>query len=225
MVATLASMLIAPWIRLIWATTRWTFIGRDILDELEKRDEGYILAFWHSRLLMVPAARRESEREVFMLISNHRDGEIIANAVKGFGISFIRGSAANPKKKFKEKSGASALMQMIAALKHGHIVGVTPDGPRGPVERVQPGIVRLAIKANVPILPIAYSTSFGKKLSTWDRFFLALPFSKGAFVAGEPVAAPTKDDLETIRATQRALETSLNDAVKTAEDAVRRSPS
>lgn len=223
--AKLASALIAPWIRLVWRTTRWTFIGRDILNKIDRREEGYILAFWHSRLLMAPAVRQESEREIFMLISNHRDGEIIANAVKGFGIKFIRGSAANPKKKFKEKSGATALMQMIAALKAGHVVGVTPDGPRGPTERAQPGIARLAAKANAPILPIAYATSNGRRLNTWDRFFLALPFSRGAFAVGEPVSAPVSDDIDAIKAAQRALEKSLNDAVKKAEEAVRRSPS
>ena len=103
------------------------------------------MAFWHGRLMMAPMVRRQTDRRVFMLISNHRDGEIIANGVKSFGVEFIRGSTADPKKPEKNKNGASAIAQMIVcAFKGGNIVGITPDGPRGPGERSQKGVIRLA---------------------------------------------------------------------------------
>jgi len=224
-IAKLASALISPWIRFVDFTTRWNFIGREHFEELETIDKGFILAFWHSRLLMVPSVRQETKRRVYMLISAHRDGEIIADAVSGFNINFIRGSTANPKKKFKNKSGATALMQLIAALSEGHIVGITPDGPRGPKHRVQPGIIKLSTMADVPILPIAYATSNGIALNTWDRFFLALPFSKGAFVAGPPIMPPTDGTITSIQITQKTLESALNDALKIAEVSVGHSPS
>lgn len=221
----LASKFIGPWIKFVKSTSRWTFVGDDHLDALQASEQGFILAFWHSRLLMTASIRDKTDRRIYMLSSAHRDSDIIINAVRRFDIDFIRGSAANTKKRSKDKSGASALIQMIAALEDGQIVGLTPDGPRGPRQKVQPGIVRLAIMTKAPILPIAYATSNGATLNTWDRFFLAMPFSKGAFVAAKPIIPPGNADHEGVRATQLLLEDSLNAALTQAEIAVGRSPS
>ncbi len=221
----LASGSIASYIRLVRITTSWQIIGREHLAALEEnKDQGFILAFWHSRLLMVPTVRQETNRKVYMLVSLHRDGEIIVNGVKPFGIEFIRGSGANVKKKNKDKSGAPALTQMIAALKEGSIVGMTPDGPRGPRQKAQPGTVRLSIMANAPILPMAYATSRGSALGTWDRFWLAAPFSKGAFAAGAPLYPPQENTPETIAQYRHDLEAALNRVMLTAEQAVGRLP-
>lgn len=216
---------IASYIRLVRATSSWEMIGREHFDAVQAEpDRGFILAFWHSRLLMVPTVRTETTRKVYMLVSLHRDGQMIVNAVKPFGIDFIRGSAANAKKKFKDKSGAPALAQMIAALKEGSVVGMTPDGPRGPRQKAQPGTARLSIMANAPILPIAYATSRGGALNTWDQFWLAAPFSKGAFVAGAPLYPPQENTPQTVTAYRTDLETALNRVMITAEQAVGRLP-
>lgn len=214
-VGALASRLICWYIRLVHKTSSWEMIGREHFEALENTDTGFILAFWHSRLLMAPTVRTETNKRVFMLISANRDGEIITNAVKPFGIEFIRGSSANPKKTFKEKSGASALVQMISVLEQGSVVGMTPDGPRGPRQKAQIGIVRLSQMSGVPILPAAYATSKRSRLDTWDRFWLPWPFSKGVFVVGSPVhpAPETKE----IDAYQNELEIALNEVTSHAE--------
>ncbi|HBS30663.1 MAG TPA: hypothetical protein DEA40_02820, partial [Parvularcula sp.] len=77
---------VGAYIRLVAATSRRDFIGREHADGLLRSDKGFILAFWHARLLMGPVIRRETDRPVAMLISAHRDGAMIAAAVKGFGI-------------------------------------------------------------------------------------------------------------------------------------------
>ncbi len=219
---TVSSRFIAAYIRLVQRTSSWRIVGREHFAALEKQERGYILAFWHENLLMAATVRSETPRRVFMLISTHRDGEIIANAVAPFGVEFIRGSAANPKKRFKEKSGAPALAQMIAALRDGHIVGMTPDGPRGPRRKAQVGVIRLSQMSGAPILPGAYATSRGARLKTWDRFWLAAPFSRGAFAVGAPLPPPGPDaDLDEARA---ALEAALNRAAAEAEAAAGRSP-
>ena len=104
--AQFASLLITAYIRLVYHTTRWTFIDREHFDAAAAEGKGVILAFWHNRLLMVPTLRNQTEKDVYMLISTHRDGKIIARAVQSFGVRSIRGSAANPKKPGKNKSGA-----------------------------------------------------------------------------------------------------------------------
>ena len=213
----IASWLITAYIRLVNRTTSWEMIGEAHLSAAEADSKGYILAFWHARLLMVPVVRPLTERPVYMLISTHRDGEIIARGVEPFGIRFVRGTAANPKKSFKEKSGAPALFQMIEALGEGGVIGMTPDGPRGPREQVQPGILRLAAKTGAKILPMAYATSRHRRLNTWDRFYLALPFSKGAFVALAPIEIGADPDAAAIVTAKTALESALAEAQETAD--------
>lgn len=198
-----ASFLIYAYIRLVAATTRWTFVDRAHADALLAQDGGFILAFWHNRLLMAGVLRKLTRKRVFMLSSNHPDAEIIVNAARRLGVEFIRGSAANPRKKDKAKGGGGALVQMIGALKAGHIVCVTPDGPRGPRHVAHVGMIKLAQFSGAPILPGAYSVTKGRFLQTWDRLLLPLPFGAGWFVAGAPVAAPEagagNDEVERLR--------------------------
>ncbi len=218
MAAAIASAAIGGYIRLVEKTTRWTMEGREHFDTIERhlqdkqRQGGFILAFWHARLLMTPILRKETDRLVHMLVSTHRDGEIITRAVKGYDVAFIRGSAANPKKAFKDKSGASAVAQMAAALEEGGVVGVTPDGPRGPREKAQAGVIRLASLTGAPILPVSYATRRGRQLSTWDGFWLPFPFSRGAFVAGPPLFVPPALDNEALVHAKRDLENALASA-------------
>lgn len=216
--AGLASVLIAAYIRLVHATSRWTFIGKDDFEAAAAEGRGVILAFWHGRLLMAPTVRSETERRVFMLISAHRDGEIIANGVRSFGVEFIRGSAANPKKPEKNKDGAPAIIQMAEALKNGHVVGVTPDGPRGPGEKVNKGVIRLAQMTGALIVPAAYSTSRGKRLSTWDRFLVAAPFSKGVYIAGKPISVPAEKTPEAVESARQSVENALIDVTRRADE-------
>ena len=219
-----ASSAIAAYIRLVGATSRSDFIGRDHADALLGADKGFILAFWHARLLMGPAIRGETTKPVYMLISAHRDGEIIAQAVRGFGVELIRGSAADPKKPAKDKSGAPAVAEMIAALDAGAIVGMTPDGPRGPAEVAKIGAVKLAAFSGAPILPTAYSASRGPRLATWDRFLLAAPFSRIAFAARPPIRVGRDAGPEALEAARLSLETELTTAARIADEAVGRDP-
>lgn len=218
----IASSAIAAYIRLVEATSRLEYIGREHADALLGSDKGFILAFWHSRLLMCPAIRRETDKPVFMLISTHRDGEIIANAVRGFCVELIRGSAADPKKPGKDKSGAPAVAEMISALEKGSIVGVTPDGPRGPAEIAKIGAVKLAAFSGAPILPVAYSASRGSRLQTWDRFLLAAPFSKLAFAARPPIHVERGADAAALEAARLSLENELTAAARIADATVGR---
>jgi len=220
----IASGAIAAYIRLVEATSNSAFIGREHADALLGSEKGFILAFWHARLLMGPAIRGETGKPVFMLVSTHRDGEIIANAVRGFGVQLIRGSAADPKKPAKDKSGAPAVAEMIAALEAGSIVGMTPDGPRGPAEIAKIGAIKLAAFSGAPILPAAYSASRGARLDTWDRFLLAAPFSRLAFAARPPIHIERSADAEALEAARLRLESELTAAARIADATVGRRP-
>lgn len=220
----IASGAIGGYIRLVEATSSREDINRHFADDLVASGQGFIAAFWHARLLMGASIRGETERPVYMLISAHRDGEIIANAVRGFGVNLIRGSAADPKKPEKNKSGAPAVAAMIEALDRGAIVGVTPDGPRGPRERAKIGVIKLAAMTGAPILPGAYSASRGPRLKTWDRFLLAAPFSRLAFAGRPPIHVERTSDAGALEHARVHLEAELKEAGRLADEAVGRPP-
>jgi lysophospholipid acyltransferase (LPLAT)-like uncharacterized protein len=193
--------LIAAYIRLVHRTSRFETLGGERPRLYWDADRPFILAFWHGRLLMAPMAWRHGA-SMNMLISDHADGRLIAGAIAHFDLGTITGS--------RSKGGAGALRAMLRALGAGQNIGVTPDGPRGPAMRVGPGIVAAARLAQAPILPLSYATTRRRLLGSWDRFHLALPFSRGVFVWGEPVMVARDADEAAMEMARRVLEDRLN---------------
>lgn len=190
----------ALYIRLVYLTGRWTVINGAVPQQFWDQDKPFILAFWHGRLLMMPYSWNR-KKNVSMLISQHRDGQLIAQTIGHFNISTIEGSTS--------KGGATALRAMLKSLKKGESIGITPDGPRGPRMRASPGIVNLAKVSGVPIIPCAVGTTSRKHLRSWDRFCVSFPFSKGTFVWGSPIHVPKKPTKEELATLQITIEDAL----------------
>lgn len=189
------------YVRLTYATTRWQVRENDQIVALLAANRPIIPAFWHSRLLMSPMRWRH-DRRLRVLISTHRDGELIARTVGHLGIGTVRGSTT--------RGGVAALREMVMALKVGDSVGITPDGPRGPRMRVHPGIIALASLSGVPLAPVTYSASHCRFLNSWDRFVLALPFGRGVFLWGMPITVARDADAAAREAARLELERQLN---------------
>ena len=168
----------------------------------------YIAAFWHNRLLMAPTGWR-SQAPLSVLISQHRDGELIARTVHQFGVHTVRGSTT--------RGGSKALRELLLALKNGSNVAITPDGPRGPCMRAQSGIILLARLSGAPIVPSTYSVSRRKLASSWDRFIIALPFSRGLYLWGAPIHVARDADDEALETARLKLENTLNELTTTAD--------
>jgi lysophospholipid acyltransferase (LPLAT)-like uncharacterized protein len=196
------------YIRLVYATNRWEVEGEDWPRRLRSERRGFILAFWHGRLLMIPMAWQRLA-PMHMLISAHRDGRIIADAVTYFGVQSIPGST--------RRGGSVALRRMLKRLAEGDCVGITPGGPRGPATIASGGIVNLARLAGVPIVPIVCATSRRKILNSWDRFNLALPFGRGIFVWGEPIEIAPDLDTAGIEQARLLVETRMNELAQEAD--------
>lgn len=181
----LLARLVALYLRFVWVTTRWTLVGEEHARPFH--DGPMILAFWHERLPLaalgwrllsrrVPQARG---RRAQVLISRHRDGRLIANAVRPFGIDVVHASSS--------KGGASGLRGLLRILAGGGVAVITPDGPRGPVRVAAPGIAQLAALAGVPVLPCAVASSRMRLAGSWDRMRFPLPFARGVAVVGAPI--------------------------------------
>ncbi|HJO68787.1 MAG TPA: lysophospholipid acyltransferase family protein [Rhodospirillales bacterium] len=191
----------ALYIRFVHATSRWSAVGGEVPRALWHERRAFILCFWHGRLLMIPYCWN-ARRPIRTLTSDHRDGRLIARTTAHLGIPTLVGSSS--------RGGASALRAMVRSLAQGESIGITPDGPRGPRMRATAGIVKLARLSGAPIVPVGYSTGRRRVLDTWDRFFVALPFSRGAFVWGDAIEVEPGADSHAIERARQAVETSLN---------------
>jgi lysophospholipid acyltransferase (LPLAT)-like uncharacterized protein len=175
---------------------------------LSREGRTFIVAFWHGRLLMMPIAWHRLT-DFHMLISAHPDGRIIAGAMTYFGIETIAGST--------RRGGSAAFRMMLKRLKEGGCVGITPDGPHGPAMKASLGIVNIARRARVPIVPLTYATSRRRVLATWDRFHLALPFGRGVYMWGEPIEIGVDLDEAGLERARCLVEARMIDLVREAE--------
>jgi len=159
-------------------------------------NENYIGALWHNRLLIFPVVLRLffSNRHGAALISASRDGDLLADAIKRFGFDVVRGSSS--------RLGASAILQLTEVLSSRRDVVITPDGPRGPVYELGPGIIFLAQKSSAAVLPINLEYSNCWRIKSWDRFIVPRPFAKVHVIIGRPhrvKSASTPEEFEAER--------------------------
>ena len=193
--------LFVRFVRLVFATNRWQTTGREDADALLRAGQPFIVAFWHGRLMMAPHCW-QSKPTIHVIISRHRDGENIARAVRHLGVAAIRGSTA--------RGGTAAIRASLRLLKEGGHLGISPDGPRGPRMRVQPGIIALARLSGAPILPITYAVSRRAVANSWDRFVIALPFGRGVCLWGPPLYVAADADRAALEEARQTLEEQLN---------------
>ncbi|MCR9255858.1 MAG: lysophospholipid acyltransferase family protein [Alphaproteobacteria bacterium] len=196
------SWVLVNYARLVFATTRWTWRGRDHLDRIAHGSEGAIGAFWHNRLMLMPFIWPKSV-PIDMMISAHGDGRIVSRVIGRLGIGTVEGSTS--------KGGIKALKAVVDRMKAGRCVAITPDGPRGPRMRASAGVVAAARLAGTPILPASLSVGNRKVLGSWDRFIFALPFGRGAFVVGDPIRVPRQADEAEMERLRLLVETRLTE--------------
>jgi lysophospholipid acyltransferase (LPLAT)-like uncharacterized protein len=143
---------------------------------LRAENKPWVFALWHATLL--PVAWRHGNEGVAVLVSQHRDGELIARVLAAWGNTTVRGSTT--------RGGSRALLAMIKELERGIVVAVTPDGPQGPALKFQPGTLVAAQRANVPVVPILVHADRAWRLNSWDRFTIPKFFARVTFAYGDP---------------------------------------
>ena len=190
----------ARYIRLVWLTGKWRIYGEELPDKLIGEGQPFIVAFWHGRLIMMAFSWSRCDL-VHMLISGHRDGQLVSGMMSHFGSKTVFGSST--------RGGAAAFIQLARLLRQGEVVGITPDGPRGPRMRANDGVIALAKVAGVPVLPLTFSASPRFVFQSWDRFLLPLPVGRGVFIWGKPIHVPNGANEAIIADKRRELEDAL----------------
>jgi lysophospholipid acyltransferase (LPLAT)-like uncharacterized protein len=187
-------------IDLLFAFSRVTVTGKDAVSAI-MQSRRCIYAFWHSRILLICYMHKKHSGSI--MVSNSADGEIIAQILQRQGHYPVRGST--------KKGGMRAVIQLISDMRrHQRPAVVVPDGPQGPRQKVQPGIVMLAQKTGFPIIPMTYSAKRRIVFNSWDRFIFPWPFTPCILIFGNPITIPQTGDAERFQRCMIALENELN---------------
>lgn len=188
-------------IALIGRTVRWETEGRDHLDAIDSGGARTIFTFWHGRIF--PATWYWRRRGIVVMTSLNYDGEIIARCIQRHGYLVARGSSSN--------AGFRALAEMVRALRHGHDVAFTIDGPRGPRYVAKQGPVILARKTGAAILCFHIGLRRRIQLNSWDQFQIPLPFTRARVFIAPPIWIDAAADEESVRQGHARMQGVLDD--------------
>lgn len=203
------------YIKLVFLSSKKKFVNREVLVNTAKNKAPLICVFWHNRLMMIPFITKEPKTiyrdyNFMTLASRHGDGRFVGRTMEKFGLISIYGSSQD-KRKSSRGIDISSFRKIFEGLKKGYSLGITPDGPRGPNQKINGEIINIARISGAGILPISCSYSRFKQLNTWDKFKVPLPFSTLCFyydAAPIYVAHNTKaDEIEKIK---NAVEERMN---------------
>ena len=157
-------------------TWRFRVVNAAAINELRNARRSFIFSLWHGQLL--PLLWHHREEGVVLLISEHKDGELVARAAESLGYALVRGSTT--------RGGDRALISIIRELEAGREVAITPDGPKGPARKYAPGALIAAQRSGAAILPVVAVADRAWRLKSWDRFMIPKPFARITVAYGDP---------------------------------------
>jgi lysophospholipid acyltransferase (LPLAT)-like uncharacterized protein len=195
--------LLGRYLGFLLRSNRWTLDGADNFAPYGAGSPA-VFTFWHEHLLAMPALALLARRmpgyrpiQIHTLVSQHADGQFIGSLVRRFGIEPVLGSST--------RGGPGGFRQLLRLLQRGAIIGITPDGPRGPRRVAAPGVAQLAALSGVPVLPCAARTTRRIELDTWDHMGIPLPFGCGVVVCEPAIQVPRDSWHEAIPAITNAM--------------------
>lgn len=170
-------LVIAQAVNLLCKSLRITFKNRDVIDNLENQNKNFILAFWHGQMLLAWYLHRN--KNFAALISKSKDGDLLEKILKKWKYNVVRGSSS--------KGGDIALGIVVDYAKNNDSVAITPDGPRGPLNRMKAGAVITAKRSKTPLILVGVGYNKKRVLKSWDKFEIPKFFSQAKAVYSEPV--------------------------------------
>lgn len=207
---------VAAWLKLVYATSRGECLQPQLHQEILASPGGsYIGVFWHHHIALPSFFFPDVPRAC--LASRSRDGELLAQIITRLGNRCVRGSSAGMGG--RQKGGAISLREMARAAKDGFHLIVTPDGPKGPAEKLKPGVIFLAAMTGLPIVPLGFAATSYFRLKTWDRTIIPYPFNRLILSYGEPLELPKSKEsgsLEEFRAEMERRLRKVNEEARAA---------
>lgn len=210
----LGSAAIRAWIATLDAKAAFYDLSVDPGSPDCRRQKIYI--FWHEYILFPIYLRGHCNMS--MLLSQHRDAEILSRAAYHLGFDFVRGSTS--------RGGVAAIRQLLAKSRNMHLA-ITPDGPRGPRRQLAPGPIYLASKLGMPLILMGFGYDRPWRVNSWDRFALPRPFSRARVILTPEVSVPPdldRNGLEHFRQKVERLLNRLSDEAEAWAQSGRRKP-
>jgi lysophospholipid acyltransferase (LPLAT)-like uncharacterized protein len=170
-------------LHVIARTWRYRVKNAEALATARASGRGFVFSLWHGHLL--PLLWHHRGQGVVILISEHKDGEVVARAATSLGFGLIRGSTT--------RGAGRALISMVRALESGAEIAVTPDGPRGPARKFAPGALVAAQRSDSMILPVAMAADRAWRLKSWDGFLIPKPFARVTVAYTDPEKVDAAD--------------------------------
>jgi lysophospholipid acyltransferase (LPLAT)-like uncharacterized protein len=201
------ALIAAIYIHVVLLTSSIKHINNSIPEKYWKNDQPFILAFWHSQLMMISFSWK-NKKKLNILASGHSDGRLGATIGKYFKLNNIP---------TYDKNKNISLRPIFKLLQQKDYIGIAPDGPRGPKEKISEGIIKIAKKSRIPIIPIGFWSSKNFQLKSWDSFLISLPFSKCSFVWGAAMEIPENLTDQEIINFQNKLEDNINKCITMAK--------
>jgi len=199
--------LLASWVIRLWlGTTQIRFILDDPSSAPQRMKRRGVYLFWHETILF--PAYTHARHGIAILVSRHRDGELITQVVRMLRGRAIRGSTT--------RGGAAALRGMMRDTRSPHLA-ITPDGPRGPRRVMQIGAVYLASRAGMLLVPVGFAARDGWRVPSWDGMIVPKPGRPVGVVVGEPIDVPDGLDREGLQRVRRRVQAAMDDVQRRAE--------
>lgn len=195
------TVLAATYLRFVRFSGQWETQGWDKLQKLIDEGKPAILCFWHGRLIANIFGWPQG-LALYQLSTAHRDGKLAGKTYQRLGVTPIWLDKSKP---------SEATRKLVKILKSGGIAAITPDGPKGPRQRMQMSAIDIArLAGGAYLVPVSNSTTRAHILKSWDRMQIPLPFGRGIFQVGDPVEVPRKATAEQLEAIRLQMEDSLN---------------
>jgi len=164
-------------LRLLSSTWKVEVIGEEQIEAARGEGGGHFMSLWHGRMLV--ALPHHARRGWEVLVSPSDDGDISEHLLECFGYHVIRGSSS--------RTGARALRQMLAVLREGKVLIITPDGPRGPRHSMNPGLAWMSRATGYGVVPCGFVGHPAWRARSWDRFTLPKIGARVVLAYEEPV--------------------------------------
>jgi lysophospholipid acyltransferase (LPLAT)-like uncharacterized protein len=162
---------------LLCRSLKVTSRNKEVIDNLEHQKKNFILAFWHGQMLLGWYLHRN--KNFTALISKSNDGDLLEKILKHWKYNVIRGSSS--------KGGDVALGIMVDYARNNESIVITPDGPRGPVNKLKAGAVITAKRSNTPLILLGVGYNKKRVLKSWDKFEIPKFFSTANAVYSDPI--------------------------------------
>lgn len=202
---------------LVGATYRLDLRGREHIEKALDEKSARVLSFWHNRVVLgawfLYNHLSRKGFDVLVLASLSRDGELVTQLARQWGLSVVRGSSS--------RGGRDALRKIYRAVRgQGSSPVIIPDGPRGPMYEMKVGALILAQMSQTPILPMGFAASRFFQIKSWDRLIVPWPFARIVVVVGEPETIPKGLSDEALEAERLRVERLISRLTREAEEAL-----